>query len=288
MEEDNIKRQGRQPDPKPPSKVPPQEPSIILYLVFLAVAIVLLLAAFRVSSNNWAGLLMNLATEIIGAIIILIIIDRRLRENEVMTIQAYAETTIVKVTLLLSKKVSTAVSFAQYYGHQLKSIRPDPYLERPRMEDLLEMYPKGFNLYGLDGTGKSTLLQAIALNQAEKVVHRPWRELIPFILPMRHRLRGAFHEQVWRGMCAYSYVEPKVFRNWLKKGRLLLILDGFEECVNGEHVLNEIRTLRKQHPKLVIIISSQSPLDVPGLPKVEMPPAAEVVEGKLIELSSTD
>jgi hypothetical protein len=267
---------GRQPDPQPPAVITVQEPSLLVYLVLGVFATALIVVAFGMDKPDWPSLFLNLATEIVGAVILLIIIDRRLRESELRAIRRHAGTVAVRLAGLFSKEISTTVSYAQVFGHQLRVIKPEPYLERPALETLLNQYPKGFILHGAPGAGKSTLIQVIAASQAEKVTRQPRRELVPILLPMRSWVEGDLLQQVWEEMGRYFPVSRRLFHRWLEQGRVLLIFDSLDEHRQPELAFKEIERLRDLYPGVVTIVSCRRELDDTDLPKIEMPGLTEV------------
>ena len=60
---------GRQPDPQPSLEAGETSPSLILYAALLAFAVILITLGFNIGESNWSGLTLNLATEIIGAVL---------------------------------------------------------------------------------------------------------------------------------------------------------------------------------------------------------------------------
>lgn len=282
----------RQPDPQPPDVIPAQAPSLFLYLVLLIIASFLILLAFNVKQPDWAGILVNLSTEIIGAIVILVIVDRRLRRSELRAIREYAETSSVWFASLFSREISTAISYSKVFGLQLRKIQPKPYIERPALETLLDKYTQGFLLYGDAGSGKSTLLQRIAAKQAKSVIRHPRRERIPILFPMRLWSNGNLLEQVWQEMCRYSPVKRHMFDRWLASGRALVIFDGLNESLKPELALREIEDLRNRYPNISLIVSFRAFLlaGVPAvlgyldLPKIEMPDMTKEEAEKLFIL----
>jgi hypothetical protein len=182
---DGVPTLPKQPDPQPSIALGEQAPSLSLYVVLLVVASALVFLAFSIQQADWPGLLVNLATEIIGAVVILLLVDRRLRSSELKAIRESVESSSVRFTSLFSPAIRNVLVYAKALDIELKSIRPKPYFERPLLESLLARHPNGFLLYGHPASGKSTLLQSIALRQVENVLRRPQSEKIPIFCPVR-------------------------------------------------------------------------------------------------------
>lgn len=267
---------SKQPDPQPPIALGEHSPSLSLYVVLLVVAGILILLAFSVQQPDWAGLSVNLATEIIGAVIILIIVDRRLRSSELKAIRDYAESSSVRFASIFSPDIRDVLRYAKALDNELGRIRPKPYFERSILESLFERQPSGFLLCGVAGSGKSTLLQAIALKQVENVLRRPQSEKIPIFFPARLWRDGKISDQVWELARQYSKLKKERFYKWLARGRLVLILDGLDESAQPKVMLQKIRELKARYPDTVLVASCRShflPHATPflDLQTVEMP-----------------
>lgn len=249
---------SKQPDPQPSIALGEYSPSFSLYVVLLVVAGILILLAFSVQQSDWAGLSVNLATEIIGAVIILIIVDRRLRSSELEAIRDYAESSSVRLASIFSPDTRDILRYAKALDDELGRIRPKPYFERSALESLFEKQPSGFLLCGVPGSGKSTLLQAIALKQVENVLHHPQSEKIPIFFPARLWKDGKISDQVWEVARQYSKLKKERFHKWLAQGRLVLILDGLNESAQPKVMLQKIQELKAQYHGTVLVASCRS------------------------------
>ena len=248
----------RQPDPQPSFVLGEQAPSLSLYLALIGFACILIVVAFSVQQPDWTGLSINLATEIIGAVIILIIVDRRLRSSELQTIREYAESSSVRFASLFSLEIRDTLLYAKALNIELKRISPKPYFERPDLESLFERQPSGFLLYGDAGSGKSTLLQNIALRQSENVIRRPQSEKIPVFFPVRLWVDGELLVQLWKVAQQYSKLKQKRFERWLESGRLVIILDGIDETPQSKVALAKIKEFKDKYPSTSLVASCRS------------------------------
>jgi hypothetical protein len=248
----------RQPDPQPSFVLGEQAPSLSLYIALIGIAGILILVAFSIQQPDWAGFSVNLATEIIGAVVILVIVDRRLRSSELQAIREYAESSSVRFASLFSSEIRDSLLYAKALDIELKRIRPKPYFERPNLESLLERQPKGFLLYGVAGSGKSTLLQTIAIRQNEGVIRRPQSEKIPIFFPMRLWVDGALSTQLWEVARQYSKLKRKRLERWLESGRLVVILDGLDETQQPKVALARIKEFKAKYPNTSLVTSCRS------------------------------
>jgi NACHT domain len=251
--------QERQPDPQPPS-VPATAPSLSLYFMLVIISITMIAIAFSIDKPDWPGLLVNLASGLIGAVIILVIVDRRLRASEIQTIQDYATTSSVRFISIFSGEVRATILYATVLSRELYNIRPQPYLVRPSVEGLLDEYSQGFILYGEPGSGKSTLVQAIATRQAEEALRRPKKEQIPIFFRVAQWTEGNLSQQLWGEVSRFSRVPRRIFDGWLAKGRALIILDGIDEWTfeqPEEMVFREIVAFKALYPETALIVTSR-------------------------------
>lgn len=249
---------NQQPDPSPPDFRPALPPSWLTYLFLTSISIALIFIAFSTGTSDWSGLLVNLASGIITAIMFLIIIDRKFRINEFSALQIKTSTFTTKFAAIFSADISDTVVYAKVFANQIQKIRPSPYIERPELENLIEKYPNGFFLKGEAGTGKTTSVQTIAIKYSEKLVINPKGKLIPVIIPVRNWHSGNIVEQIYKEIDKYYPVRTKVLRNWFKSKPMLLIFDGLDEHTNPDIAMMEIETLRKLANNLVVIVTSRS------------------------------
>ena len=94
------------------SSAPTPAPSLLLYFVLIALAVVFIAIAFSMGKPDWPGLLINLAAGFIGAVIILIFVDRRLRAGEIQAVQDYALTLSARFASIFSNEIRTTISYA--------------------------------------------------------------------------------------------------------------------------------------------------------------------------------
>jgi len=278
---------GRQPDPQSSPETGEVPPSILLYIALFVFAVILIVSGFNIKESNWASLALNLATEIIGAVLILIIVDKRLRNDELQAIHRYANSSSVQLSSLFMPDIRDAVSYAKALSYELRRIQPKNHVERKQYEDLLEKQSKNLILHGVGGCGKSTLLQSIALRKAEQVKHQP-RSSIPIIFPMRRWNDGETTNQLWETFRGFSNMKYKRFCKWLQAGKFVIILDGLDESRESKFMLEDIRRFNHVYPKVAVLASCRSNFlsdaeAVLGFPAIELSGLSETEATELIQ-----
>lgn len=278
----------RQPNPLPPAIPVTEAPSIFFYAGLIVIAVLLIFFAFDMGGPDWPGLLINLASGIIGAVIILIFVDRRLRTSELRTLQQYAETTKVRLTSVFSSDIRSSLQYAKVFHSQLIEIQQKYYVSIPAIEAIPAQHPEGFFLIGLSGSGKSTLLQRIAIENAERVIRQPKMARIPIFLPaILLNNEDDIILCCLREVRKYYLVKRNIFEKWLTAGRITILIDGINENINPKLLLKKIVDLRRNYPKIIIIASARDILMTElsleiyetGLPIIKMPsPSEEEIE----------
>lgn len=204
---------NQQPDPSPPDFRPIPPPSWITYFILATVSVGLIFIAFSIGSPDWSGLLVNLASGIITTIIFLIIIDRKFRVNEFSSLQVRTSTFTTRITSVFSADISDTIGYAKIFSTQIQKIRPEYYVARPDLENLLEKFPNGFFLTGLGGMGKTTLVQTIAVKRSEQLIIKPKGKMIPVLIPVRNWESGNIVEQIYKEIDKFYPVRIKVLQN---------------------------------------------------------------------------
>ena len=91
-----------QPEPSPPPATAAASPSLWLYFILLLVAAGLTWLAFAIQGHaDWPGLLVNLAAGLVGSVVILVLIDRRLRASELEALRRLPTRTAGRLSWLV-------------------------------------------------------------------------------------------------------------------------------------------------------------------------------------------
>lgn len=287
--ESTISRLGRQPDPEPPPHVAATPPSLVSYACLLIFALLLMLLAFALKAADWPGFLLNLATEIIGAVIILILVERRLRDNELRFIQGIPGSTGSLLSTWFSGEVREVKDYVSVLSSRVQLASLPFYLSRPEVEAALEeKRSRGIVLIGVPGLGKTTLLHRLIRTQAKDVLKSPRKALVPVLVPVGRWNDGEIADVLRASVQDYYPIKERNFRRLLKRGRLLCVFDGVDELLNTTEIIEKLKGFRAEYPRNVLIISSRplgyDAFEELGLERFEIPPLTEGELNKLIKL----
>lgn len=266
---------GRQSDPEPPDYVPPRPPSLVLYAILFAFSLALVTSALAVDTEhlreNFDGLLLNLATELLGAILILLIVERRIRASEMRFLRTLPGTTRETFSEWLSPEVRQVKTYARVFAAQLASISPDVYVPVAEVEsELMAHRERGCVLTGQGG--KSVQLQRFASRQLPEVLKRPRGARVPVLVPVHKWDEGDAVDVLRATMQSYAPITDRVFLRLLKRGRLLCIFDGLDDSLTPRETVGMLQGFHESHPSTPLVVSTR-PTPEPfleDLPRVTM------------------
>lgn len=143
-----------------------------------------------------------------------------------------------------------------YVGLRVRGL---PDAEVMKVEDAVRHYRR-LLLIGAPGSGKSLLLQRLALHSADPRLSEIADAALPVLLEL-HRMNGA--PMPLRKMIAYKLSFQKVHgadalvNRGLAEGNLLLLLDGLDELsqFDRNHVMVDIKTLLGRFPDVRCVIT---------------------------------
>jgi predicted NACHT family NTPase len=107
-------------------------------------------------------------------------------------------------------------------------------------------------LVGRPGSGKSTALQRLLLEEAERALGDA-NACIPVLLELRHYEKSTLDSL---GGVLDEFVEPQYLPGWLRQGRLLLLVDGINELPSGDARL-ELAKFRQKYRATPMIFTTR-------------------------------
>jgi hypothetical protein len=282
---------GRQQEPEPLAQPISTPPSIWLYLLLFIIALALLLLAFSAGTQNWPGFFLNLSTDIMGAILILIVVDRHLRKSELQAIRRAPQITCRRLAIVTSVKTRQIVAFVQVLYSQMEAVAKPYYMPRLELEKaMIDHYEGGLVLKGAAGNGKTTLLHHFIHLQASELIREPKTSRIPILVSCTRWRYGDAESALYGSMISFYPVSKRTFQCMIRNGRLLCVFDSIDESFQSKEQIEAIRELKQKYPGNAVIISSREiqndSLVTLGFYRLEIPPLSEAEKAKLMELRS--
>ena len=117
----------------PPPSFDTAAPSLAIYAILLLAAALLIAAGFA-SGQGWGDLWVNLATEILGSVILLIIVDHRIRRDDMRLIRGLTGRLNSVFWIVFSTRAAV-VRYCQVLDAALYKVRPETYFHRERSEE---------------------------------------------------------------------------------------------------------------------------------------------------------
>src|ERR1044072_7575877 len=271
-----------QPEPTPPAQGG-QSPSLWLYLVLLIVSAGFVVAAFTLDRGaDWAGLLLNLASDLIVTVIILVVIDRRLRSQELATLKRLPVITKSRFVSL----VSPTRRLGQRYACSLL-VALEPLIAGkielqgfPALEDKVR---KGFVLRAGQGEGKTTWTQFAAANLSRKYLGYNSEGRVPILISLMRWLPDrSLHDALHESFASYAPCGRWMFNRLLKSGSVVVLLDGYDKLWKREvSFSDQLNELRSEFPTIARTVISRADKTVPpelGESERLAPPTAEELQ----------
>jgi len=254
-----------QPEPTPPVQGG-SSPSLWLYLVLILVSAAFVLAAFRLHQGaDWAGLLLNLASDLIVTVIILVVIDRRLRTQELATLKRLPVMTTRRFVWLLSP---TRRLGQRYASSLLVALEPliAGKIELQGFPALEDKVRKGFVLRAGQGEGKTTWTQFAAANLSRKYISYNSEGRVPILFSLMSWLPDrSLHDALHESFASYAPCGRWMFDRLLKSGTVVVLLDGYDKLWKREvSFIDQLNELRSEFPTIAWTVISRADKTVPS------------------------
>jgi hypothetical protein len=247
--------------PVTPPETPVKLPSLALYAVLSGLSVLLIVGGFFASSDKLSGLLMNLATELLGAVIILILVERRLRPQDIVFLQSATTSLQLRLLLLISRQARQLTAYARVLRARIDAVAASPvYLDRGALEeDVRAAARRGILVLARPGEGKTRLLHYIASKEAEALLRDPRHAKVPIVIGLESVPRDDIAEHLFDEVRRYCSISAKTFRR-LAEGRLLCLFDGLDEAADAHRVAADIAKFKQKYPAIEVVVTARGTL----------------------------
>jgi hypothetical protein len=258
---------SNQPQPElSPVSPPSGPPSLWLYAALLLIAIGLISAAFEMQAKpDWPSLLLNLAAGLVGSVVILVVVDRRLRTREIAAIRGLPVRTTQRVSSLLFPTSRLRLRYARRLLTELEPLVAAR-IELEQFPMLEEKVREGFVLVSNAGMGKTVWTQIVAANLIRRFMTGQSTGRIPIVFPLARWLQDSpLDDALYEAFNRYTLCRRWLFDRLLRVGNVVIILDGYDELWNRRLPLDaELKRLRQLFPKIAWTITSRADKPTPA------------------------
>jgi hypothetical protein len=215
--------------------------------------------------RDWGGLLLNLASDLIVTVIILVVIDRRLRAQELATLRRLPVITSQRFVGLLSPSRRLGQRYACNLLVALEPLLVGK-LELQGFANLEDKVRKGFVLLAGPGEGKTTWTQFAAANLSRKYISFEAEGRVPILFSLVRWLPDrSLHEALHETFASYAPCGLWLFNRLLKSGNVVVLLDGYDELWRRDLPFTEqLQHLRAHYPTIAWTLISRSDKPTPS------------------------
>lgn len=256
---------GRQPEASPPPTAQGRSPSLWLYLALLLAAGGLTWLAFAIEGKaDWPGLLVNLAAGLVGSVVILVVIDQRLRAQELDAIRRFPARTTQGLAAVVfpTRRISS-----RYVRSLLVGLEPllAGKVELSGFQGLEAKVRLGFVLLAEPGGGKTTWTQFVSASLSRKYLQGDPDGRIPILFPLARWLPDrSLHEALYETFASYAPCRRGLFGRILRGGNVVVLLDGYDELWKRRLPLDEeVTSLRQHFPRVAWTLTSRNDKPTP-------------------------
>lgn len=218
--------------------------------------------------------LLSMGTNLFSALIILLIVDQRLRDSDKDILVVIMQKTLHGLMKLAMPTVYFKLRYSERLKEKLTSIRPRDYVDRPFINKRLDEAIDGCHLIGSEFAGKTTAIQVMASRIAQTAIDNPYLSKIPVYVSLAEIEKPPkdLTDLVFKTICAYRPVNRRMVKKILDSGKLVLLADSLDESESSDCLMQQIRIFRELYPlvKIVLALDSTSELRVDNLSVIDL------------------
>lgn len=243
-----------------------RSPSLWLYLALLLAAGGLTWLAFAIQGKaDWPGLLVNLAAGLVGSVVILVVIDRRLRAQELEAIRRFPTRTTQRLVALI---LPTRRTGNRYVRSLLVALEPliVTKVDLSAFQGLEAKVRTGLVLLAQPGQGKTTWTQFVSASLGRKYLQGEAEGRIPILFPLARWLPDrSLHDALYEVFASYAPCSRRLFDRILRGSNVVVLLDGYDELWKRRLPFDDqIKALRQAFPKVAWTLTSRPDRPTPA------------------------
>lgn len=226
-----------------------------------------------IGTASWDDLALNLAADILGALLILMVVERRFRPED---LEAVTDATPTGLRYLLRPNARRLFRYATALQARISFISSEAADRNEVAPSLLGAHPSGCVLIDDTDTHAREMMLSLAHRLAHSLAADPEHAPVPVWVPMRLHVRASLQGNVWfEGFRKFDRALTR-FRvdEMLAAREVVAFLDCVDNSPKAAQVSTEIRSLRTKFPRVIVIASSRDPklLQGSGLPTASIEP----------------
>jgi len=259
---------------QPDLELPEQHPSLLIYFFIIALASLFVILAFILNGGpDWPSLFLNVSAGLISALVVLIVVERRLRESELSALSQVPVRAQMSATTLFSPIARAARNYA---SSQLQASRPllSSYIEIDKYTEQESSLLAGCNLLAGPGVGKTAWMQFVVAKHAKEFLDSDGRKKIVVLFPLpQWRQPESLEDAVIRHIMQFASCTEKKAKKLLRYRVSALILDGYDEIHLKNRFPAGYQELVSNYQSLRISVSTipDYPYPLKDSPVVDLP-----------------
>ncbi len=260
---------------QPDAVLPPQHPSLRIYVIIIVVATLFVIAAFAIKGKaDWPGLFLNVSAGLISALVVLIVVERRLRQSDLRALRQVPVKVQMSVYSLFNRSVRAARKYAIAHLEALEPLLSS-YVEIPEFVNLEPNLLSGCNLIADPGMGKTTWMQSVVAKHARDFLESNGKAKVVVLVPLRRWSKNdSLEDTVIEHIMAFASCFRSTAKLMLNNQVSVLLLDGYDEIFMQNHLFKSgYDELRNRYPSVAISVSSRPNYPNPLLdsPTIRLP-----------------
>lgn len=256
--------------------LPAAPPSLWLYVAVALAAALLAVAAFAIAGHaDWPNLLLNVAAGLISALVVLIVVERRIRRTELAILMRTPARARFSVRLLFDPATRAAHNYARTTAAGLTPLIAHR-APLSRLDENEATLLSGANLLGAPGSGKTLWLMYVSAKLAQTFISSLGTSKLAVLVPLRRWTEDrSLEDEVVEQIQSVAACLRWTARRLITKHVRTVLFDGYDEIfMERQSFPAAIEVLSREYPGLAISVSSRPDVSSPlqGTRTITIPP----------------